>query len=236
MSEDDDYSDNSGSSEGRVPFSMVGDDEDGGDTFQNRYKGTRMTRQQRRNDQIYGVLGESSDEDDRPRKGAQNRKKSAGGAPRSGKTVYFVSSSSSALPNEAGAQEESRGTGPIEPVRDETAEAVLNIIKEVAEPAPIGITNSAFRDLLRASEEEEKTKKMSLEKKTLPAVPLKDLGKWEKHTKGVGRKLLDKFGFTGRLGAREDGISKAIEVTIRPDGMGLGFGNFKEATKLEVSH
>ena len=59
-------------------------------------------------------------------------------------------------------------------------------------------------------------------------LPLKDLEKWEKHTKGVGRKLLDKFGFTGRLGAHEDGISKAIEVTIRPDGMGLGFCNFKE--------
>lgn len=47
---------------------------------------------------------------------------------------------------------------------------------------------------------------------------------WEKHTKGIGSKLLQKFGFTGRLGAREDGISKAIEVTVRPTNQGLGFG------------
>jgi hypothetical protein len=232
MSDDDEYSDDSGSSEGRVPFSAAGEEDETGDTFRNRYKGARMTRQQRRDDQIYGVLGESSDDDERPRKGgAMNRKRNAGGASRSGKPVHFVSSSSAAG---AEGQEETRGAGSAEPVRDETVEAVLNIIKEVAEPTPVGITNSAFRDLLRASEEEEKTKKTSLEKKALPAVPLKDLGKWEKHTKGVGRKLLDKFGFKGRLGAREDGISKAIEVTIRPDGMGLGFGNFKEATKLEV--
>lgn len=48
---------------------------------------------------------------------------------------------------------------------------------------------------------------------------------WEKHTKGIGSKLLQKFGFTGRLGAREDGISKAIEVTLRPTKQGLGFGD-----------
>eukprot|EP01041_Mallomonas_annulata_P000909 gene909-1764_t len=55
---------------------------------------------------------------------------------------------------------------------------------------------------------------------------------WEKTTKGIGRKLLDKFGFSGRLGAREDGVSSAIEVRVRPGGLGLGFGDFKEAPAL----
>jgi tuftelin-interacting protein 11 len=51
-----------------------------------------------------------------------------------------------------------------------------------------------------------------------------ELGSWEKHTKGIGSKLLQKFGFTGRLGAKESGIDKAIEVTVRPVNVGLGFG------------
>lgn len=53
----------------------------------------------------------------------------------------------------------------------------------------------------------------------------KDFGAWEKHTKGVGLKLLQKFGFKGRLGANETGITTAIESTVRPAGAGLGFGN-----------
>jgi hypothetical protein len=54
-----------------------------------------------------------------------------------------------------------------------------------------------------------------------------ELGSWEKHTKGIGSKLLQKFGFTGRLGAKETGIDKAIEVTVRPVNVGLGFGNLE---------
>jgi hypothetical protein len=48
---------------------------------------------------------------------------------------------------------------------------------------------------------------------------------WEKHTKGVGSKILRKFGFNGRLGAKEDGISQIIEVDHRPFRLGLGYGN-----------
>jgi tuftelin-interacting protein 11 len=56
------------------------------------------------------------------------------------------------------------------------------------------------------------------------------LAAWEKHTKGIGSKLLQKFGFKGRLGAKEDGISTAIEVQVRPTNVGLGFGT-SEPTK-----
>lgn len=64
-----------------------------------------------------------------------------------------------------------------------------------------------------------------------PEVSIKGLGTWEKHTKGIGMKLLQKYGFKGRLGANEDGISQAIEVQIRPHGIGLGFG---ESASKEV--
>eukprot|EP01038_Epipyxis_sp_PR26KG_P007689 gene7689-10460_t len=63
----------------------------------------------------------------------------------------------------------------------------------------------------------------------------KDIGGWEKHTKGIGLKLLQKMGFKGRLGAREDGISRAVEVVVRPNQVGLGFGDIVEATSLKIN-
>lgn len=48
-------------------------------------------------------------------------------------------------------------------------------------------------------------------------------------------KLLNKFGFTGRLGAKENGVSRAIEVVVRPNGQGLGFGDFTESSALVVN-
>lgn len=67
------------------------------------------------------------------------------------------------------------------------------------------------------------------------AVGSKDLGAWEKHTKGIGLKYLQKFGFKGRLGAKEDGVSRAIEVVVRPSNQGLGFGDTAEASTLKVN-
>lgn len=66
------------------------------------------------------------------------------------------------------------------------------------------------------------------------------MGDWEKHTKGVGLKILQKFNFKGRLGAKETGIATAIETTARPRGVGLGFdktssSNRKEHTREKYS-
>lgn len=47
-------------------------------------------------------------------------------------------------------------------------------------------------------------------------------------------KLLTKMGFKGRLGKHEDGVTRQLEVKVRPGVTGLGFGNFKEATTLKV--
>jgi len=82
-----------------------------------------------------------------------------------------------------------------------------------------------------------------------------NLGKWEKHTKGIGMKLLSKMGYkgSGGLGAKRarkkdsnvsddkkpaasrTGISRPVEVVVRPSNLGLGYGSFKEATKLKVN-
>ena len=66
--------------------------------------------------------------------------------------------------------------------------------------------------------------------------PDPNLGKWEKHTKGIGAKLLAKMGYTGVGGLQEGkGISKPVQVKVRPANLGLGFGNFKEATHVNRS-
>lgn len=105
----------------------------------------------------------------------------------------------------------------------------------------------------------------SKEKETNTRTIQKDptIGQWEKHTKGIGMKLLLKMGYkgSGGLGGKRlrkkvisetneegvltpvekveveerTGISRPVEVVVRPQNLGLGFGSFKEATKLKVN-
>jgi len=58
--------------------------------------------------------------------------------------------------------------------------------------------------------------------------PDRDFGAFEKHTKGFGSKMLQKFGFKGRIGKNETGITVPIMVKVRPQGQGLAFGGFQE--------
>ncbi|CAI5743443.1 unnamed protein product [Hyaloperonospora brassicae] len=56
---------------------------------------------------------------------------------------------------------------------------------------------------------------------------------WEKHTTGFGTKMMAKMGFKGRLGKKEDGVSATIKVKKRPAQMGMGYGDFVEASNLK---
>ncbi|CAK4672075.1 unnamed protein product [Aphanomyces euteiches] len=113
--------------------------------------------------------------------------------------------------------------------------------------AGLGFSNSEFSAMLHVPaenpEDEGKAEETTPEasplpeesrpKPALPTVDVKKLGTWQKHTKGFGMKMLAKMGFKGRLGKDEQGVSAPVAVKARPNQLGLGFNDFKEAPTLK---
>ena len=66
-----------------------------------------------------------------------------------------------------------------------------------------------------------------------PAAVQGNFGSWTKFSSGFAGKYLSRFGFKGRLGKREQGISQPVGVKARPAKLGLGAAGFKEATHMK---
>jgi len=65
--------------------------------------------------------------------------------------------------------------------------------------------------------------------------PNNDIGKWEMHTKGIGSKLLKKWGHKegDGLGAKGDGLAEPIKAVVLPNRLGLGHVSKKLLKKIK---
>jgi len=65
--------------------------------------------------------------------------------------------------------------------------------------------------------------------------PNNDIAKWEQHTKGIGSKLLKKWGHKEGegLGAKGDGLAEPIKAVVLPHQAGLGHVSKKQLKKIK---
>ncbi|GAX75346.1 hypothetical protein CEUSTIGMA_g2790.t1 [Chlamydomonas eustigma] len=209
----------------------------GGEFF---YTGRRQKRQQREEDRLYGVFaeGSDSDEDRRSKRGGERKDYT--------RPVGFISSG--IVNNKPEDNKSEEGTsydvqGP--PEQEGTAglgsrggglgfkSAGLQhggAQEEEDEEEEDGVLSTALGARIKqkvAERRKEEREERVLEKKRLEtraADP--QFANFEKHSKGIGLKLLMKMGFKPGegLGRDKGGIIKPIEVKLRPKGQALGFG------------
>ncbi|KAI8569984.1 hypothetical protein RHMOL_Rhmol02G0319500 [Rhododendron molle] len=195
-------------------FGMENDFEDGqwiGGEFY--YRQRKDKRRQTKDDILFGVFADSDSDDDdynaRKRKKDLSKKSSDLTKP-----VSFVS------------------TGTVMPNQEIDCNSKEEIAAEnqnasIDDQQPKKIKQGAQQ---RREREREKSKIANASQSIRQEPDSGDVGAFEKHTKGIEMRLLEKMGYKGGgLGKNEQGIVAPIEAKMRPKLIGMGFNDFKES-------
>ncbi|PKA47859.1 Zinc finger CCCH domain-containing protein 22 [Apostasia shenzhenica] len=216
-----------------------------GGEFYYRFKKEKRT--QTKDDAIYGTFAcGSSDSDSDGRRSNKRSKRDLIRKPDLSKPVQFVSTGSFMPSQEIDGNTEentavaesaleyrnsSQGLGYAPKVRVESEKVGDSDEDENFLPTAFGrkIKEAAQRKE-KEREEREKEKLRAGRKSTSRREAGPDVGKFENHTRGIGLKLMEKMGYRlgSGLGKDEQGITAPIEAKMRPQGMGMGFNDYKE--------
>ncbi|XP_060199510.1 septin and tuftelin-interacting protein 1 homolog 1-like [Lycium barbarum] len=228
-------------------FGMENDYEDGQWINGEFYYGKRKEKNkvQTKDDVLYGVF--ASGDSDSDYEGSSSKKRKKGGLSSKAdltKPVSFVSTGT-VMPNEEIdlnskeendekliEEESNKGSGLGFGTNSSSIDSNADEIESFL-PSAFGrkIKEGALkREKEREKEKEkEKSKKSSELGRREPGGD--NVGGFEKYTKGIGMKLLEKMGYKGGgLGKNQQGITAPIEAKLRPKNMGMGFNDYKETT------
>ncbi|KAA8537066.1 hypothetical protein F0562_029544 [Nyssa sinensis] len=238
-------------------FGMENDFDDGqwiGGEFY--YRKRKDKHQQTKDDVLYGVFAsaDSDSDDDYDGSSSRKRRKDLSKKPDLTKPVNFVSTGT-VMPNQEidrNSKEESENTSAA--IEEEDLKRTLGLGSSNSGSSGLGFPSISSKDkngdenddddflpsafgrkikegaLQRREREREKSELAKKSQVGRREPELGHVGGFEKHTKGIGMKLLEKMGYKGGgLGKNEQGIVAPIEAKLRPRNMGMGFNDYKEA-------
>ncbi|KAG6413194.1 hypothetical protein SASPL_125900 [Salvia splendens] len=231
----------------RERFGMDNDYDDGQWIGGEFYGKRRQKRVQTKDDVLYGVFASGDSDSDEGFGSKNKRRKDSSKKTDYSKPVSFVSTGT---------------VMPSQEIEHNSKEDNDVMEEEDVKPAGLGLgfgsadskranedkeedddfLPTAFGKIIRegAKLREEKEKEKARAAKKSSQASKRDLdpngvGEFEKHTKGIGMKLLEKMGYKGGgLGKNEQGITAPIEAKLRPKNMGMGFNDYKEAVRPAI--
>lgn len=207
----------------------------GGEFYFNKKR--RETRSQTRDEALYGVFDESDSDADE----SSSKRRRRGDLIKKGdlsKPVSFVSTGTVKPSEEIDKAEEDADQHPNAGLGSAGLGLGLGFagsMSKQTEEEEESLFPSAFGKRVkegaerREKEREKEKTRLSKSKGGVSTGMGADKVEFEKHTKGIGMKLLEKMGYKGGgLGKNEQGIAVPIEAKLRPKNMGMGFNDYRE--------